>query len=406
MTHDACNTHDVHDVLDVHESYLDNAATSRPLPEVVQAVCAAMEDGFGNASAEHDRGLRARDLLEESRAVIAEALDVDPDEIFFTSGGTESNNLAIVGAARAAFARTGVRGRIVASSLEHPSVTKSVRGLKREGWPVYYVPVQKGVLKMDALREKLDEQTTLVTCMSVQNELGYRFPVRDVVRLRDGSAPKALVHTDGVQAFGKIEFRPRDLGVDLASVSAHKIGGPQGIGALYVREGTDMFTTAFGGGQERGLRSGTEALPLIAGFATAVRIVFGWRKGALQNAADLNRMLLEGVREICPNVIVNSNDDGSPYIVNFSIPGLDNSAVLDFLSERGVYVSKASACQTLHPEVPDEDWKTKHPTVLQMAGIPKDLIHSTLRISFSPQSTADDVQAFIEGIRAFYADHT
>ncbi len=387
--------------MDTPAGYLDNAATTRPVPEAVRAVREAMQDGFGNASAEHGRGRRARDLLESSRATVADALGVDPEEVFFTSGGTESNNLAVAGACRAAYARTGERGGIVANSLEHPSVTKSVRGLKREGWPVRYVPARAGALKTEALRTALDDHTVLVTCMSVQNELGYRFPVRDVVLIRDEIASQALVHTDAVQAFGKIEFRPRDLGVDLASISGHKIGGPQGIGALYVRRGTDMFTTAFGGGQERGLRSGTEAVPLIAGFAEAVRIVHGQRERAERNVAALRRDLVEGVCALLPDVIVNSRDDGSPYIVNFSVPGLDNTAALDFLSEREVCVSKASACETLHPDVPDEDWKTKHPTILLMAGVPKELISSTLRISFSQQSTTDDVDAFLDALRAF-----
>ncbi len=386
----------------VRESYLDNAATVRPLPEVIDTVSVVMGEGFGNASAEHARGQRAKILLENSRAVVADALGVDPDEVFFTSGGTESNNLAVVGSCRAAFARTGVRGGVIANSLEHPSVTKSVRGLKREGWPVCYIPARGGELKMDVLRENINQGTALITCMRVQNELGYIFPVREVVDARDELAPGALVHTDGVQAFGKIEFCPRDLGVDLASISGHKIGGPQGIGALYVRRGTDMFTTAFGGGQERGLRSGTEALPLIAGFAEAVRIALAQRESKACEINDLKLYLTEKIRELRPDVIVNSRDDGSPYIANFSFPNMENTQVLNFLSERGICVSKASACESLHPDVPDEDWQSKHPMALQMAGIPKDLIDSTLRISFSQLSDKDDVDEFIVGLSAFF----
>ena len=380
------------------EAYLDNAATVRPCPEAVEAVAAAMTDGFGNASAEHARGKRAKQLLEESRQTVAAALGVDPDELYFTSGGTESNNLAITGACRAARSE---RDGVVASAVEHPSVTKTVRGLKREGWRVDYVPAFRGELRLDKLEEALDDKTALITCMRVQNETGFILPVDQVVEARDRLAPSALVHSDGVQAFGKIDFKPRELGVDLASVSAHKIGGPQGIGALYVKRGTKMFTTAFGGGQERGLRSGTEALPLIAGFAAAVRVAFPRREQAEQNAAELKRRLLEGVAQTCPNVRVNSRDDGSPFVVSFSVPGMDNDAALRYLSDRGVYVSKASACETLHPDVPAEVLSAKHPMSLRLCGVPTRLVPSTLRISFSQTSTQEDVDQFLAVFREY-----
>ena len=381
------------------EAYLDNAATAKPYPEVVEVVRAAMADGFGNASAAHARGCRAHELLERSRRTLADALRVAPAEVYFTSGGTESNNLAIVGACRAVRAE---RDEVVASAVEHPSVTKTVRGLKREGWKVGYVGAKGGNLDMRALRAKLNARTALVSVMSVQNEVGFKLPVREVVRARDELAPAALVHTDAVQAFGKVRFFPRELGADLASMSGHKIGGPQGIGALYVKEGTRMFTTAFGGGHERGLRSGTEAVPLIAGFAKAVEITLGRREEAGSRVSALKRLLLDGVLAVRPDVVVNSRDDGSPYIVSFSVPGMSNDDMLAFLDERKVYVSKSSACETLHPDVPDEDWRTKHPMSLQLAGVPKDMIESTLRVSFSQQSTEEDVGRFLEGFRAFF----
>lgn len=385
------------------EAYLDNAATARPYPEVVARVAEVMGQGFGNASAEHARGHRAHALLEESRSVIARALGVDPSEVFFTSGGTESNNLAIRGAAEAARVAHPDRDGIVASAVEHPSVTKTVRGLKRSGWRVAYVGAANGDFRMPVLRHALDARTALITCMRVQNEMGYLMPVEGVVAARDELAPQALVHTDCVQAFGKVPVRPRELGVDLASLSGHKIGGPQGIGALYVKAGTPMFTTAFGGGQERGLRSGTEALPLIAGFAEAVRITCGRIDEELSRIGALKREVVDGVRALWPEVRMNSRDDGSPYIVCFSVPGLDNTACLDFLSERGVYVSKSSACETLHPNVPEEDWRTKHPMSLHLCGVPKDLTESTLRVSFSQQSVEEDVRQLLDALRDFKA---
>ena len=384
--------------MEFREAYLDNAATARPCPEAIEAVTAAMSEGFGNASAEHARGKRAKRLLEESRSTVAEALGVDEDELFFTSGGTESNNLAITGACRAVREE---RDGIVACEVEHPSVTKTVRGLKREGWKVSYVPAVKGELRLDKMEAALDDNTALITCMRVQNETGFILPVDEVVQLRDRRAPQALVHTDGVQAFGKIDFHPRELGVDLASISSHKIGGPQGIGALYVKHGTKMFTTAFGGGQERGLRSGTEALPLIAGFAAAVRVALPCRAETEARVAGYKKRLLDGIAAICPGLRVNSREDGSPYVVSISIRGMDNDAALDYLSDRGVYVSKASACENLHPEVPPEDWRAKHPLSLRLCGVPTTLVPSTLRISFSRASSQEDVDQFLEVFRAY-----
>lgn len=381
------------------DAYLDNAATTKPDPRVVETVCTVMQDGFGNASAEHARGRRARTLLERSRQTIADALDVRASEVYFTSGGTESNNLAIAGSCRAC---RDERTEIVTSSLEHASVTKTVRGLKREGWPVHYVPARDGVYASDELAGFLNDRTALVTTMLVQNEMGYVLPLEEIVATRDRLAPQALVHTDAVQAFGKIRFKPQELGVDLASVSGHKIGGPQGIGALYVKTGTNMFTTAFGGGQERGLRSGTEALPLIAGFAKAVDISLGQREEAFSRVLGLKRSLLDGILALKPETRVNSRDDGSPYIVSVSIPGLDNTAMVSFLSERGVFISKASACETLHPDVPPEDWRAKHPLSLHLAGVPHALVDSTLRMSFSQRSTERDVAAFLDGFTAYF----
>ena len=376
-------------------AYLDNAATTMPLPEVVETVSAVMAEGLGNASARHSRGARAKELMNECRATIADALGVEPEEVYFTSGGTEANNLAVCGAGQAARSDDPSRDRIIASDLEHPSVTKSVRGLKRAGWDVAYVRAPKGELDFAQLERYVDAHTSLVTVMRVQNELGYVFPVHKVAELVHERQPGALVHSDGVQAFGKVDFLPAELGVDLASICAHKIGGPQGIGALYVKRGTHMFTTAFGGGQERGLRSGTEAVPLIAGFACAVKLVMKRRQEAEERVRGLKRYLLEHVCALRPDTVVNSRDDGSPYIVSFSVPGLDDAKALDYLNERGICVSQASACETLHPDVPAEDWRSKHPTALLLSGVKKSLLDSTLRISFSQQSTQAELDAFL-----------
>ncbi|MEG0302367.1 cysteine desulfurase family protein [Gordonibacter sp.] len=386
------------------EVYFDNAATAPLHPPVADVVTHAMQHTFGNPSSRHARGRAAKKMLDESRKTVAQAIGAHPDEIFFTSGGTESNNLAITGAC-AAYERDRGPGAIVTTALEHPSVTKTVRALKRSGWSAVYLEAHSGELDLvnlkDTLRENRDVR--LVTIMSVQSELGYRFPVDEAVRLckrqrdaaAEGSDVHLLIHTDAVQAFGKIALDAHALGVDLLSFCSHKVGGPKGIGALYVRRGTKLFTTAHGGGQEQGLRSGTEALPLIAGFAEAARIAHDGQARAHAQAEALRDRLIGTLRCLHPDLIVNSREDGSPFIVNFTLPGTDNRLILDRLSDAGIYLSASMACATNHASVPAGTWRKKHPLALQLAGVPKYLAQCTYRVSFSSRSTADEVDRFL-----------
>lgn len=380
------------------EVYLDNASTTKPRPEVIEVMQRVLEEDYGNASSLHALGKRSKALLEESREVVANALGVYPDEIYFTSGGTESNNLAIRGVCRA---RGKEAGQIITSALEHPSVTRSVRGLKREGWKVSYVEAVGGNFDLASCEEYFKQDTILATVMAVQNELGYRMPIDKVCQLRDTYAPSALVHTDAVQAFGKIDLPVREWGVDLASLSAHKIGGPKGIGALYVKRGTHMFTTAFGGGQERGLRSGTEAVFLIVGFAEAVKQTFLHRADDEQNMRELWEYLVQRLHKEIPTVQINSREDGSPYICNITVPGMKNQQALEYLSDKGIFVSKAAACESNHTTVAPGTWRPKHPLSLQAAGIPLSLGRNTLRISFGYSTQRSDVDCFVDELVAF-----
>lgn len=381
-----------------HEAYLDNASTTKPRPEVIRVMQKVLEENFGNASALHSLGRRAHTILEESREVIAQALGVEPDEIYFTSGGTESNNLAVRGACRARGKRAG---QIITSALEHPSVTRSVRGLKREGWPVSYVEAVGGYFDLAACERFFQEDTILATVMTVQNELGYIMPIKEVCDLRDKYAPQALVHTDAVQALGKVSLPLREWGVDMASFSAHKIGGPKGIGALYVKRGTHLFTTAFGGGQERGLRSGTEAVFLIAGFAEAMKQTYATFDMDRRATRSLWNYLVKRLRSEIPSVIINSREDGSPYICNITVPGMNNQKALDYLSDNGIYISKAAACESNHTTVAPGTWRPKHPLSLQAAGIPLSLGRNTLRISFGYDTTQDAVDRFVDVLVAY-----
>lgn len=376
------------------EVYLDNAATTPTRPEAIERMDEVMRTAWGNPSSVHAAGCSAKEVLEESRAVVAGALGVAPDEVFFTSGATESNNLAVRGVCSA---RRETPGQIVASTLEHASVTRSVRGMRREGgWKVSYIDAVGGALDLDQLRCALDGvPTTLITIMNVQNEVGYVFPSEKIGCIRDELSPDALFHVDATQAFCKLSAKPREWHADLVSVASHKIGGPRGIGALYVRDGVKMHTNAFGGGQERGLRSGTEPVFLAAGFARAVELATSEREQTFAHVRALNEQLRAQLASALPGAIVNSPEDASPFIVSVSVPGLRNAKSVAYLSDRGVYVSRASACESNHEHVAAGTWRKKHPLSLQAAGIPLSQGNTTLRVSFSGATTPDDVERFV-----------
>ena len=387
--------------------YLDNAATTRVYPQVRAVMADAFENAFGNPSSAHCVGRRAKRLMEESRETLAGLVGAHPDEIYFTSGGTESNNLAITGASLA-FERVEGAGTVITSALEHPSVTKTVRNLRRSGWRTEHLDAVGGDLDLASLEQLLAEcdDVALVSVMSVQSELGYRFPIADVAALcreKGGDAhggARPLVHTDAVQAFGKLDVDVEGLGVDLMSFCSHKIGGPKGIGALYVRRGTSMFTTAAGGGQESGLRSGTQAVPLIAGFAEAARITCEQREASFAHVSSLKREILDGLAEHFEGLRVNARDDGSPYIVSFSIPGTSNTQVIRALDERGICISASTACATSRADVPAGTWRAKHPLTLRLAGFPASWLRCTYRVSLCKDTTAEDVRVFLEAFTA------
>ena len=274
----------------ITESYLDNAATTPTRSEVIERMNEVIRDAWGNPSSAHAVGMRAKEVLEESRATIAGALGVEPGEVYFTSGATESNNLAVRGVCSA---RRDNPAKIITSTLEHASVTRSVRGMRREmNWPVTYIDAIDGKLDLGQLRDALTESpTSLITIMNVQNEVGYIFPSAEIGRMRDELAPDALYHVDATQAFGKLSPKPREWHAELASVASHKIGGPRGIGALYVRDGVKMHTNAFGGGQEHGLRSGTEPVFLAAGFARAVELAQAEHEETLAHVRALSAQI-------------------------------------------------------------------------------------------------------------------
>ena len=357
------------------QAYLDNSATTPLCDTAKRWMEKAMDDVWGNPSSLHEVGLAAEMLLFDCRKAVADALHAKESELLFTSGGTEANNLALFGAATAK-ARDGKR--ILVSAVEHPSVMKAAEQLRNEGFDLQIIPVDKGgKVLLSALEELLTPETTLVSVMAVNNELGTIEPVAEIAALLRKKQSKALFHVDAVQAFGKLELSPKRIGCDLLTVSAHKIHGPKGAGALWMKPGVTLRPRTFGGEQQNGLRPGTEPTVAIAGFAGAAT--------ALKPVANLPRVtalrdrFVAALREM-PEVRINSADAALPYIVHLSLPGWPAETVLNFLSDKGVYVSSGSACAKGHRS-----------PVLTAAGLDPALIGSSLRISLSDITTKEEL---------------
>lgn len=364
--------------------YLDNSATTQPLPEAAQAAARAMTDVWGNPSALHDGGLDALELLDESRKAVAKALGCTPAELYFTSGGTAADNTAIFGAA---LARRRAGNRVVTTSAEHPAVARACDRLEALGCEVTRLPARAdGGFELSALEEALSDKTILVSCMAVNNELGTITDIPAVSRVVRRCAKNALFHVDAVQAFGKLPFRADKCGADLVAVSAHKIHGIKGAGALYVKKGVRVEPFLVGGGQERGLVSGTEPMPAIAAFAEAAKRI-GDPAQHLAHARALRSALTDALAD-CPHVAINSPADGLPYIVNLSLTGVPSQPAVNALCEMGVYVSAGSACKRGHRS-----------EVLTAVHLPPERIDSAIRVSFSRFNTVEEAYAAAAAIR-------
>lgn len=368
----------------MNEVYLDNSSTTRVCGPAAAKVMELMTENYGNPSSLHTLGFRAEQALTAARRSVAAALGAKEEELFFTSGGTESNNMAIFGAA---YARKRLGKHIVTTQIEHPSVMNAVRELEQAGWEVTWLrPDGTGHISPEQVLEAVRPDTVLVSMMAVNNEVGTILPVEAAAHAIAAKKAPALLHVDAVQAFGKLDCKPARQKIDLMSVSAHKIHGPKGVGALYVRKGVHLQPHSYGGGQERGLRPGTEALPLIGGFGAAVEELPRPTE-ALEHAAALCGACREKLTAL-PGLAFHSPEDALPYIVNFSAGAVRAETMLHFLAERGVYVSSGSACS-----------KGKQSPVLEAMQLPKERIQSALRVSFSRFNTLEDVDALADGVR-------
>lgn len=367
-------------------AYLDNSATTKPDKAVADKIYEMLTVNFGNPSSFHKEGLNANLELRAAREKIANALSCESEEIYFTSGGTEANNLAILGAAEAG-KRKGKR--IVTTAIEHESVLQSVDELEKQGFEVIrLMPDKQGRITEQQVFDAVNSDTTLVSMMYINNEVGSIMPVKSIKKAVKRANAPALIHIDCVQAFGKLEVKPSKLGADLVTVTAHKIHGPKGVGALYLKKGTRILPRVFGGEQEKKLRPGTEAIPLIAGFGVAADLIPDLKKQS-EKIKEINTYAREGLLTV-PGVKINSGDDASDYIINLFVPTfMTSQTVVQHLSSKyGVYVSNGSACA-----------KGKRSHVLTAMKLDDKIIEKSIRVSFSRTTTKGDIDEFVNAIK-------
>ena len=365
------------------EAYLDNSATTQPCKEAVEKMNFALRTCWGNPSSLHSKGIAASELLEEARNNIAKKLSCESDEIFFTSGGTESNNIAVFGAANAQRRRGS---RIITTSIEHSSVEESVKALENQGYDVVRLRVnERGVIDERQLYAATNPSVVLISMMYVNNEVGSIQPVEFAKRAVVHSGANALIHCDAVQAFGKVQLKPYNMGVDLMTVSSHKIHGPKGAGALFVKKGTKLVQHSFGGLQENKIRPGTEPLPAIAGFGAAAAAIPDYSE-SLKYVTDLRNYMVAKLRTI-EGVRINSPENALPYITNISVEGIPSEVMLNYLSGLGICISSGSACSKGHKS-----------RVLKAMNLSDDVINTALRISLSVFTTKEEIDYLIGGI--------
>lgn len=364
------------------EAYLDNSATTRCLENVRDIVVKTMMEDYGNPSSRHRKGMEAEKYLRDAREKIARTLKVNEKEIFFTSGGTESNNWALVGAALAN-RRAGMH--IITTAVEHAAVIQPMMYLEEQGFRVTYLPVDRyGRISLSALQEAVCEDTILVSVMYVNNELGAVEPVEEIGRFLKEKHPNILFHVDAIQAYGKYRISPKRLGIDMLSVSGHKIHGPKGVGFLYINERVKIRPLILGGGQQKGMRSGTDNVPGIAGLGEAAREAYQDFEEKRAHLLALKKYFMEEAAKL-PDVVLNSlpGEEGAPHIVSVSFRGVRSEVLLHALEERGIYVSSGSACSS--------NKKLPVSTVLKEIGMERDLLDATLRFSFSRFNTEEEL---------------
>ncbi|MBQ8949896.1 MAG: cysteine desulfurase [Eubacterium sp.] len=366
------------------EVYFDNSATTKVYPEVRDIMLKVMDEDYGNPSSLHLKGVQAEHYIKDSADIISKVLKCMPDEIIFTSGGTESNNLAIIGTA---LAKKRKGKHLITSSIEHASVLSVMAFLEKEGFEVTYIsPDSEGRVRAEDFAEAVREDTILVSCMHINNEIGAVQPIAEIAKAVKKKNPDVYVHTDCIQSFGKIEVNPKKLGVDMLSVSGHKLHGPKGSGFLYVKKGTLIRPIIYGGGQQKNMRSGTENVPAIAGLGTAVKLTMTDMNEKMEKVMALRDKLIEGLTAL-PEVY--SNSETAPHIASISFTGVRAEVMLHALEDKGIYVSSGSACSSN---------KRRESAVLTAIGLDRDRLESTLRFSFNETNTEEEVDYAVKTI--------
>ena len=368
--------------------YFDNAATTKVSDNVANIVEKVMKEDYGNPSSLHMAGFDAEKYVKEAKQTIANILKTDEKEILFTSGGTESNNLALIGAADAN-KRAG--NKILVSSIEHPSVKTTAKHLEDEGFDVVYLPVdESGVVKLDALEKEMTEDVILVSVMHVNNEIGSIQPIEEIGKIIKDVNPSVIYHVDAIQSFGKLDVKPKTAKIDLLSVSGHKIHGPKGIGFLYVKNGTKINPIIFGGGQQEAMRSGTENVPGIAGLGVAAKDCYDNLEENAKKLTELKDYLIDELEKM-DGVQVNSKKgtEGAPHIVSASFKDVGSEVLLHALEDKGIYVSAGSACSSNKPAIR---------YVLQAIYLDEDLLKSTIRFSFNTDNTKDEIDETVKAL--------
>lgn len=367
------------------EAYFDNGATTKVFPQVKEIMVEAMEVEYGNPSSMHMKGVKAENYIKDAKEIIAKSLKVEPKEIIFTSGGTESNNMALIGTAMAN-KRKGKH--IISTRIEHASVYNPLFYLEEQGFEVTYLPVDEhGIVKLQALEDAIRPDTILVSVMYVNNEIGSIQPISEIGSIIKKKNPDIIFHVDAIQGYGKYNIYPRRWNIDLLSVSGHKIHGPKGIGFLYAKDKVKMNPIIFGGGQQKGRRSGTENVPGIAGLGKAVQLIYKDHETKMNHIRSLKEDFIAQVLEL-PDVKNNSGE--APHIASISFKGVRSEVLLHALEERGVYVSSGSACSSNKPAISG---------TLKAIGLTKEYYDSTLRFSFCIYNTKEEVDYAVDCLK-------
>lgn len=370
------------------EIYLDNSATTQPYEEVLHYMYEAGRKFYGNPSSLHTKGIEAENLIKRARIQLADVLKADSREIYFTSGGTESNNLAILGYLKAN-SRSGKH--IITSEIEHQSVLEVYKQLASQGYKVDYIPVDdKGIIRLDALVNAAGQETALMSFIHTNNEVGSIQPINEINKIRKALCPDAALHIDAVQAFGKSVIYPSGENIDLLSFSSHKIHGPKGVGALYIRKGIKIKPVLFGGGQEMSIRSGTENVPGICGFGLAAEKIFSSINENYLKVKALKGHFEENIVKYFPEALINSQEEALPYIINVSFPNLKSEVLLHHLEQKNIFVSTGSACAS---------HKNSHSHVLKAMGVSPKYIDGAIRFSLSASNTVDEMDETINALK-------